>query len=74
VTKNQSQPEFPFFYEKGEFSVEGGGALAEAIEHGLIESDQVPRGIEQKYHLNAKNPREVQAQEEKVKIKRKNNY
>lgn len=60
----------PFFYEKGKFGVEGGGALVDAVQHGLIENDPVDRGIEQKYRLNTKNPKEVQAQEEKLDEKK----
>jgi hypothetical protein len=63
----------PFIYEDGAFSVEGGGAISDAIQHGLLENDLVERGIEQKYRLNKRNPAEVQAQEEDLeKAKEKN--
>lgn len=56
----------PFIYEDGVFSVESGEGLVQAVEHGLLETDKVDRGIENKYRLNAKNPAEVQAQEESL--------
>lgn len=56
----------PFIYEDGAFSVEGGGALVDAVKHGLIQNEVVPRGLEDKYQLNRANPKEVQAQEESL--------
>lgn len=61
----------PFIYEDGAFSVETGGAIVDAVKHGLIESDTVSRGIEDKYRLNRANPKEVQAQEEGLKEAKK---
>jgi Domain of Unknown Function (DUF748) len=66
----------PFIFKDGAFSVEGGGAITDAIQHGILENETVPRGIEQKYRLNNPNPEEVQAQEDdlkKAKEKRKMN-
>jgi hypothetical protein len=61
----------PFIYKDGKFAVEGGEGIGKAIEHGLTESKKVPRGIEDKYRLNTKNPKEVQAQEEKINEEKK---
>lgn len=61
----------PFIYEDGAFSVETGDAIVDAVKHGLLESDTVPRGVEDKYRLNRANPKEVQAQEESLKEAKK---
>ena len=61
----------PFIYEDGAFSVETGGAIVDAVKHGLLESDTVSRGVENKYRLNRANPKEVQAQEESLKDAKK---
>jgi hypothetical protein len=60
----------PFIYKDGKFSVESGEAVSKAVEHGLTEENPVDRGIEKKYRLNKENPKEVQAQEEKLKEKK----
>lgn len=60
----------PFIYENGVFSTENGEALEDVIQHGLTESKLVDRGIEQKYRLNAPNPKEVQAQEADLEEKK----
>lgn len=69
-TKKSVATRVPFIYENGKFGVEGGKALGDAVAHGLTENDPVERGIEKKYRLNQKNPREVQAQEEKLNEKK----
>lgn len=61
----------PFIYKDGKFQVETGVAIKEAVAHGFFESDEVKKGIEKKYRLNAPNPKEVQAQEEKIDRKPK---
>ncbi len=60
----------PFIYEDGAFSTENGEALEDVIKHGLTETKLVDRGIEQKYKLNAPNPKEVQAQEADLEEKK----
>jgi hypothetical protein len=57
----------PFIFEDGAFSVEGGGALVEAVQHGLLENERVPRGIEQKYRLNRPDPAGAQAHEDDLR-------
>lgn len=61
----------PFIYQNGAFSVETGEAIADAIKHGLLETDTVKRSVENKYQLNKPNPKEVQAQEEDLKKEKK---
>lgn len=61
----------PFIYEDGAFSLETGGAIVDAIKHGLLESEIVERGVEDKYRLNRRNPEEVEAQEEDLEKAKK---